>query len=130
MPATAHMVHCVVCDDVRAEIANKETIVGVYTAGMTAPFVPWWATLCLWLTVMWSGDGSVIVEVRVLDPARATASEQQGTAQALWQGHESTLTFKGMIWQVNMEGVYEIQWRLNGGTWETIRQFPVYLART
>ena len=129
MVATAHLVHCVVCDDVRTEIGNKETIVGVYS-GMTAPFVPWYSTLCLWLTIIWSGDGTVNVEVRVLDPARATASEQRGTARALWQGLESTLTFRGMMWQIPMEGVYEIQWRLNDGAWETIRQFPVYLART
>lgn len=127
--ASVRVVHCVVCDDVRLEIGNKETIVGAYTAGMTVPHVPWSANVCLWITVIWSGEGELSVEIRVLNPRHQQVATTRGAARAIWQGNESSLTFRGIVFSVEMEGIYGIQWRVGGRDWEPIRQFPVYIAR-
>ena len=124
-PASINVVHCVVCDDIRLEVGNKETIVGVYSAGMTVPTLPWVVSTCLWMTVIWSGEGSLNVEVRIVNPRQTQAGETSGSANAIWQGQETTLTFRGLIFTIDMEGIYNIQWRTAGGAWETIRQFPV-----
>jgi len=129
LPASIQVVHCVVCDDVRTEINSKETIVGVYSAGMIAPVLPWQALVCIWMTVIWSGDGNLNLEVRILNPRQDQVGLVSGTAQAMWIGMESALTFRGLALQIGMEGVYTIQWRPAGGNWDTIRQFPIYLYR-
>ena len=128
-PASINVVHCVVCDDVRLEVGHKETIVGVYSAGMTVPMLPWMVNTCLWMTVIWSGEGSMNLEVRIVNPRQTQAGETSGSANAMWQGQESTLTFRGLFFTIDMEGIYSIQWRMAGGAWQTVRQFPVFLIR-
>lgn len=131
MPTAAvHNVHCVVCDDVRSEIGYKETIVGVYIAGMTVASVPWYATVCVWMTVIWSGEGDLQLELRVLNPRLTQVGEAKGVGHASYQGQESTLTFRGLMFAVDMEGTYAIQWRAAEGAWETVRQFPIAIMRT
>ena len=129
MPATIHLVHCVVCDDVRIEILQKETIVGVYTAGFIVPALPWAAMLCFWMTVMWSGDGKLPIQVRVLNPRQAEVAIQRDIGTATLQGLQSTLTFRGIFVTFEMEGMYTFQWKAGSGEWETMRQLPVYLFR-
>jgi hypothetical protein len=119
-----------VCDDVRTEIGNKDILVGVYTAGMTVAALPWFGTICLWLAVMWSGEGMATVEVRILNPRHASSGETQGVFNSIWRGYESSLTFRHIFINVDVEGPHEIQWRLENGNWETIRHFPIYLAKT
>jgi hypothetical protein len=128
--ATVHNVHCVVCDDVRLEVGYKETIVGVYIAGMTIQTVPWYVTVCVWMTVIWSGEGDLQLELRVLNPRLTQVGEVNGVGHSRYQGQESTLTFRGLVFAVDMEGTYSIQWRAAGGAWETVRQFPIYITRT
>jgi hypothetical protein len=125
-----HLVHAVVCDDVRTEILSKETIVGVYTGGIVVPALPWAMAACLWFTVRWSGDGSLPIEVRVLNPLQAQVGDQQGEGTATLQGYESTLTFRNLFFMIEMEGAYTFQWKVGNGPWETVRQLPVYIFRT
>lgn len=129
MVATVHLVHCVVCDDVRAEILSKETIVGVYSAGMVIPSVPWAVTLCLWMTVIWSGDGQLPLEIRVLNPSNAQVGEQKGIGIATFQGFQSTLTYRSLFFTIDMEGIYTFQWKAGDHEWQTIRQLPIYVFR-
>jgi hypothetical protein len=126
---SVHLVHCVICDDVRTEILSKETIVGIYGAGILVPAIPWAAMLCLWLTVIWSGDGETPIEIRVLDPRHAQVGDQKGLGRAIHQGLESTITFRNLFFTVEMEGIYTFQWRTKNGEWETVRQLPVYVYR-
>jgi hypothetical protein len=120
----------VLCDDVRAEIGGKETIVGVYTAGMIVPMIPWFGLVCIWMAVIWSGDGQLELEVRVTDPTNEVIGSIGGTGTAVWQGIESTLTFRGLTLQLEREGILNIEWRSGNSNWQRIRQFPVYLLRS
>jgi hypothetical protein len=129
MPANIHLVHGVVCDDVRTEILSKETIVGVYSAGILIPSIPWVIMLCLWMTVIWSGDGATPIEVRVLNPSNTQVGEQKGEGIATLQGLQSTITFRGLLFNVDMEGIYTFQWKAGGGEWQTVRQLPIYVFR-
>jgi hypothetical protein len=122
--------YCIVCDDVRTEIASKETIVGVYVSGIWVPSLPWYMTVCLWMTVMWSGDGEINLEIRIVDPAGTSMGAVNGKAKTIYQAHESSLTFRGVVLEVSMEGIYDVQWRKDGGVWETIRKLPIYVTRS
>ena len=121
--------HCVICDDVRLEVSNKETIVGVYPVGVSVPFFPWFANICIWMPVIWSGDGELYVEVRILDTAKEQIGIVGGNATAMWSGFESSLTFRGLSVTLNMEGFHSVEWRAAGGAWQHLRHFPVYLPR-
>jgi hypothetical protein len=126
---TIEVVHCVVCDDVRLEVANKETIVGVYSAGMTVPVLPWPIMVCLWMTVIWRGEGELELETRVLNPRNVQMANVTGSGHAEFQGQKSTITFRNLFFSIEMEGIYAIQWRKAHGNWETIRQLPIYMFR-
>jgi hypothetical protein len=122
--------HCVLCDDVRLEVGGKETIVGVYTAGMTVPTIPWIGLVSVWMAVIWSGDGQLELEVRVSDPTNQVIGSVGGLGTSVWQGIESTLTFRGLTLNVEREGILNIEWRMGRGGWQQIRQFPVFLFRS
>src|SRR5438105_4429712 len=114
--------YCVICDDVRLEVANKETIIGVYTVGMSVPVFPWVGTICLWMPIIWSGEGQLDLEVRVINPANEQIGIIGGRGTAVWAGLESTLTFRGLTVTINMDGVHSIEWRAGSGSWQRIRQ--------
>jgi hypothetical protein len=123
------LVHCVVCDDVRTEILSKEIIVGVYSGGIVVPSVPWAFMICLWMTVIWSGDGEMPIEVRILNPRHTQIAEQKGVGHPKLKGIESTITFRNIFCTVEMEGIHTFQWRTGGGDWKMARQLPVYVFR-
>ena len=127
--ATFHPSYCMVCEDVRIEIGGKEIIIGVYPVGVSIPFVPWMAAACLRLAGFWSGDGELHFQVRVLNPANIQAGKIDGTAHAIWQGFQSSITLRGLILSIDMEGIYDIQLSQDSGPWQSILKFPVYIAR-
>jgi hypothetical protein len=129
VPASIKIIHCVLCDDVRIELGYKEIIIGVYSGGITVPMLPWTGLLCAWLTVIWSGEGTLDLEIRVLDPTQQSVGTVSGSGTAILVGAESTLTLRGLIIQIEMEGYYTIQWRVAGGVWASLRQLPIYALR-
>lgn len=119
-------IHCLICDDVRIEVGYKETLIGVYTTGITIPILPWTGFVCIWMSVIWSGEGEVELEVRVLDPRSESIGNAQGRGHAAQQGRESSVTFRNLMFKVASEGTHMIQWRIVGGAnWETVKSFPV-----
>ncbi len=120
--------YCVVCDDVRLEVSTKEILIGVYTAGMRVPSLPFIANICLWLMVVWEGDGALNIEVRILNPRGNQLCQTNGFGRAIFQGRDTSLVFRGLIFSIEMEGEYDIQWRVAGRQWESIRKFPVMRA--
>jgi hypothetical protein len=128
MPEIArfHVVHCVLCDDVRIEVGGKEILIGVYPVGIQTPFMPWFMVVSTWLRVIWSGDGEAQVEIRINNPKGIESGIVKGSARSIWRGFVSSLTFSGLAFQVEMEGIYAVEIKLNGGAWEHIYQFPVY----
>ena len=123
-------IECLVCDDVRMEVSNKETIVGVYLGGVTIPEVPIFVNLVFWLSVIWSGDGNIFLRSRITDPAHKELIATEGFATAALQGHPTSLVVRGLYFEARMEGVYQIQWqRGESDDWTTIRTLPIYLLR-
>jgi hypothetical protein len=129
MLPTLKVVHCLICDDVRMEVYYKETVVGIYPTGISLTSVPWFMYVCIWMIVIWSGEGEADLEIRVLDPTFAQVGQTEGRARAIHQGRESSLTFRGLMFNVTSEGTHTIQWRFQDGSWETIKSVPIILAR-
>ena len=103
------LINCVICDDVRVELNGKETIVGVYTAGISVPFIPFSITICLWLQVIWSGEGESHIEISVLNTGNRQVGEIEGPAQVISPGYQSTLAIRGLNFNADMEGTYDIK---------------------
>jgi hypothetical protein len=114
---------------VRIEVGGKEILIGVYPVGITVPSVPWAATGCLQLGVIWSGDGQMGFRIRVINPANQVAGEIGGTGNSIWQGFISSITFRGLTFSVDTEGIYDIQVSKDYGSWESIRKFPIFISR-
>lgn len=127
--AILDLINCVICDDVRTELWNKETIVGVYNGGISVPVLPWSMPICLWFQVIWSGEGELQLEIQILDPSNRQAGTIGGSGRAILQGNQSTLTFRALYITASMEGTYDIQWRANDGNWQSVRKFPVMVVR-
>ena len=123
------LINCVICDDVRNEIMNKETIVGVYNSGITVPSLPWAMPICLWFQVMWSGEGEMQLDIAVHNPRQHEVGKINGKARAILQGYLSTLAFRGLFITADMEGTYNIKWRSDYGDWQLIRDFTFYVQR-
>jgi hypothetical protein len=132
MLAAAHLDirDCIVCDDIRQEAAGKETLVGVYTTGISVPRMPWPVSVCVWLRVMWSGEGGLDMEFRLRNPRGAVVAQASGTGQAMRQGRHTSLALRGVRFNADIEGAYEIQWRAATGAWHTVDAFPVMIDRT
>lgn len=128
--ATLHVSSCIICDDVRTEVGGKEILIGVYPVGITVPMLPWHAYGVVRLTAIWSGDGDINFNIRVLNPAQSPVGLATGSGTAIWQGFQSSITVPALMFSFDMEGVYDIQMSKEDGPWETIHRFPVYIART
>lgn len=65
------LVYSILCDDVRLEVGNKLTLVGVFHA-IYVPHVP---VTVLKFAVLnhWRGEGQYLSEVRILSPERSQA---------------------------------------------------------
>ncbi|MCS6817941.1 MAG: hypothetical protein N0A16_12905 [Blastocatellia bacterium] len=65
------LVYAILCDDVRLEVGNKLTFVGVFSA-ILVPHLP--ATILKFAVVHhWRGEGEYLSEVRILSPDRRHA---------------------------------------------------------
>ena len=82
------------------------------------------------MNVIWSGEGEATVEVRILDPLHKQLADKNGSARAIHQGRESSLTFRDFTFVIETEGTYSFEWRLVGGSWQHMKLLPVVLART
>ena len=123
-------IECLVCDDVRMEVSNKETIVVYISVPSRSPQYRWIVNLVFWLSVIWSGDGNIFLRSRITDPAHKELIATEGFATAALQGHPTSLVVRGLYFEARMEGVYQIQWqRGESDDWTTIRTLPIYLLR-
>jgi|DewCreStandDraft_2_1066082.scaffolds.fasta_scaffold00402_47 hypothetical protein len=65
------LVYSILCDDVRLEVGNKLTFIGVFSA-IFVPHLP--ATILKFAIVHhWRGEGTYLSEVRILSPDRKQA---------------------------------------------------------
>lgn len=54
-----------VCDDIRKEVTNKETIIGVYSGDIVVPSFPSWFNSSLWIELFAQGPGTFDLKFRV-----------------------------------------------------------------
>jgi hypothetical protein len=128
--SSLHVEDCIVCDDIRVEAGGKETLVGVYTTGISVPAMPWIVNACLWLRAKWSGEGQTWLEFQIIDPRNAQVFSRSGSARPIFQGLRSSLAIKGVVFKAEMEGDHEIQWRPMGDAqWQSIDRIPIMIAR-
>lgn len=123
-------IYCLICDDVRMELGYKESLIGVYTSGISIRTVPWLGFICVWMSVIWSGEGDADLEVRVIDPRLESIGITRGRGHAVQQGRESSITFRNLMFTIESEGTHMIQWRIADGDWQTIKSFPVAMLRS
>jgi hypothetical protein len=125
--ASVKFVHCVVCDDVRNEANGKTIVIGAYTAGLTLGRIPDDIFCCLWVSVIWSGEGELPVEFRVLNPSNRLAGGSKATYRSIYRGYESTITLRNLRVHVDSEGTYDIQARSFNQEWESLRRLPILI---
>lgn len=129
-PPSLKVIYCLICDDVRLEVGFKESLIGVYTTGISVPALPWRGSACVWMSVIWSGEGALDLDVRLVDPKFVPIGTTRGRARAIQHGRESSLSFRNLLFEINTEGTHIVQWCADGSDWETIKSFPVGLTRT
>ena len=89
---SANLVYCVVCDDVRIEMGNKLSLMGVFEN----VFLPAFPSILLKFAVVnhWEGVGQFETQVKILSPERrevVASAPSQFTIEE--QGYADNITF-------------------------------------
>lgn len=82
------------------------------------------------MNVIWSGEGELDFQVRILNPLNRSVGETSGRGKAIWQGYQTTLTFRGLTFTAEMEGTYDLQWYTQSRGWESLRKFPIMIPKS
>jgi len=88
----AQLVYCIVCDDVRLEVGNKLSLMGVFEN----VFLPSFPSILLKFAVVnhWEGDGRYETQVKVLNPERREVVASVPSTFAIEnQGYADNITF-------------------------------------
>lgn len=125
MVISATVKYCIVCDDARMEVNAKEILIGVYTSGLRVPNFPFTAILCLWFIVAWSGEGVTTVSARIIGPNGKQLWINSGSARVIPNLEEGSYTFRNVLFSVDEDGYYDIQWRVAAEDWTTVRKFII-----
>jgi hypothetical protein len=104
---TADLVYKLFCDDVRLEVGNKLSLMGVFQE-IYVQQLP--AVLNRFAIVThWRGDGEYAMQIRILAPNRSeVASSQPAKFQIPKDGYANNVTFFLNL-QLAQEGAYTIQ---------------------
>ena len=89
-----------------------------------------WLSLRMDVRDLERGWSELELEVRVRDPTNDIIGNVGGIGTAVWQGIESTLTFRALTLNIEREGILNIEWRAGDAGWQHLRQFPVFLIRS
>jgi hypothetical protein len=108
---TADLVYELFCDDVRLEVGNKLSLMGVFQE-IYVQQLP--AVLNRFAIVThWRGEGEYAMQVRILAPNRSeVASSQPARFQIPKDGYANNVTFFLNL-QLTQDGAYTIQTILN-----------------
>ena len=88
----AELIYCIVCDDVRLEMGNKLSLMGVFEN----VFLPTFPSILLKFAVVnhWEGDGTFETQVKVLNPERKeVVASAASTFNIENQGYADNITF-------------------------------------
>jgi hypothetical protein len=110
--SSVELVYVILCDDVRLEVGNKLTLVGVFST-LLVPHLP--VTILKFAVVHhWRGEGEYLSEVRVLSPDRshAIAASHPASFSIPPGGYADNVTiFANVTFPVT--GTYTVQTFLN-----------------
>ncbi len=110
--AEANLGYSLLCDDVRLEVGNKLSLMGVFQ-NVFLPVFP--ATVVKFAVVNhWQGQGEFETQVTVLDPHRnETVVSTPGSFSIAPQGHADNITFFTNV-TFSQAGTYTVQIYLSG----------------
>jgi hypothetical protein len=120
VPAGIHPHYAILCEDVRFEVGNRFSIIGVFQNVVTAQL----PVLLIKMAVLtnWHGQGSGTSEVRVLSPDRSTviASSNPGPIDLSAGGATHNLVFFVNV-ALPEQGMYWVQTLLDS---EVVAELP------
>jgi len=110
----AQLVYCVVCDDVRLEMGNKLSLMGVFEN----VFLPSFPSILLKFSVVnhWEGVGQFETQVKILNPERKeVVASAPSTFKIENQGYADNITFFTNV-AFDRAGPYAVQIMIDGKT--------------
>ena len=114
--------YSLVCDDVRLEVGNKLSLMGVFQN----VFLPGFPSTVVKFAVVnhWEGEGDFETRVRVLDPLRReTVISTPGSFSIAPQGHADNITIFTNV-TFSQAGPHTIQVYLSG---EVVSESPLFV---
>ena len=120
---SAQLVYSILCDDVRLEMGNKLSLMGIFE-NVFLPSFP--AVILRFATVNhWIGAGDYQTQVRVVSPdGREVAQSTQSTFRIEPEGYADTVTFFANV-GLERAGRYSIQTFIDG---KMVSQRPLFVA--
>jgi len=121
---SAQLVYSILCDDVRLEMGNKLSLMGVFE-NVFLPQFP--AVLLRFATVNhWIGAGDYQTQVRVVNPeGREVAQSSQSNFRIEPEGYADNVTFFANV-SLERAGRYSIQTFMDG---KMVAQRPLFVAQ-
>jgi hypothetical protein len=119
---TALLVYSILCDDVRLEMGNKLSLMGIFEN----IFLPAFPAMLLKCAVVnhWMGAGDFETQVKVLSPdGREVAASALSSFRIEAQGSADNVTFFANV-QVERAGTYTIRTFLDG---KMVSEKPLYV---
>lgn len=105
------------CDDVRQEVNNKHTLVGVYSGNIVLPRVPADVLLGLFME-METPAGAHEIEIRISGPGKGSATLKANIQQA--ESGSASLANSRAQFHMEKEGVFRVDARTPGGRWANV----------
>src|SRR5262245_46550301 len=108
----AQLVYCIVCDDVRLELGNKLSLMGVFEIVFLASF----PSILLKFSVVnhWEGTGTFETQVKILNPERKeVVASAPSTFTIENQGYADNITFFTNV-AFDRAGPYSVQTIIDG----------------
>ena len=120
---SAQLVYSILCDDVRLEMGNKLSLMGIFEN----VFLPQFPAVLLRFAAVnhWFGVGDYETQVRVVSPeGREIAQSSQSTFRIEPEGYADNVTFFANV-ALDRAGRYSIQTFIDG---KMVAQRPLYVA--
>jgi Family of unknown function (DUF6941) len=120
---SAQLVYSILCDDVRLEMGNKLSLMGIFEN----VFLPQFPAVLLRFAAVnhWVGVGDYETQVRVVSPeGREIAQSSQSTFRIEPEGYADNVTFFANV-ALDRAGRYSIQTFIDG---KMVAQRPLFVA--
>ena len=121
---TAKLIYSLICDDVRLEVGNKVSLMGVFQN----VFLPTFPSVVVKFAVVnhWEGNGEFQTQVKILNPVREeTVSSVPASFTISGQGHADNITFFTNV-RFDRPGTYTLEVFLSGNL---VEESPLYVRQ-